>query len=134
MQMAKIKYLRELRTEATHLKSGKIVITDAPTDNQGKGAAFSPSDLLCASLASCALTIIGIAAKAHNITFEEAEVGVTKIMKSDPRRVGEIILDFTMPKNNFTEREKLILENAARTCPVAKSLSPELNQVFNFLY
>jgi putative redox protein len=134
MEIAQINYLGDLRTESMHLKSKKTVITDAPTDNQGKGEAFSPTDLLCNALAACALTIMGIAAKNHNINMDNTQVSISKFMLADPRRVGKIVLDFKFPKNTYTQKEKSILENAAKTCPVAKSLSSDLIQEFNFNY
>lgn len=134
MKIAKIKYKGELRTEAVHLKSGNIVVTDAPIDNKGKGETFSPTDLLCTSLASCMLTIMGIVAANNHLIIDGTEVEITKIMKTDPRRVGEIIIAFTMRENNFSEKEKQLLENAARTCPVAKSLSTDLKQTIIFNY
>ena len=134
MKIAKIKYKGELRTEAVHLKSGNIVVTDAPTDNKGKGETFSPTDLLCTSLAACMLTIMGIVAANNHLNIDGTEVEITKIMITDPRRVGEIIIAFTMCENNFSEKEKQLLENAARTCPVAKSLSTELKQTIIFNY
>ncbi len=134
MKTSKIKYLGNLRTEAIHLQSGKIVITDAPTDNNGKGEAFSPTDLLSTSLGCCMLTIMGIVAQRHNINIEGTSIDITKIMESNPRRVGEIIVEFSMPKNNYTDKEKELLEHAAHTCPVAKSLSSELKQTVVFKY
>ena len=128
LKTANIKYLGDLRTEAIHLQSGKLIITDAPTDNNGKGEAFSPTDLLSTSLGCCMLTIMGIVAGRHNINIEGTSIGITKVMESNPRRVGEIIVAFTMPSNNYTDKEKELLEHAARTCPVAKSLSTELKQ------
>ena len=119
METIRTKYLGELRTEAEHLKSGQRVITDAPLDNQGKGEAFSPSDLMTASLSSCMLTIMAIAAKTHDIPFENISCKVTKVMFPNPRRVGEIILEFEMGSVIFTDKQKAILTNAAHTCPVA---------------
>lgn len=133
MQTSVIKYLGNLRTEAIHSQSGKQLITDAPTDNQGKGEAFSPTDLLSTSLGCCMLTIMGIVANRHAIDMTNTQVEITKIMESDPRRVGEIIVKMTLPKN-YTVKEKELLENAARTCPVAKSLHPDLKQTINFVY
>jgi putative redox protein len=128
------KYLGELRTEAKHIRSGKILITDAPVDNKGRGEAFSPTDLLATSLGSCAMTIIGIAAQTHGFNVDGTEIRITKIMADNPRRVGEVVVEFDFPKNNYSSKEKAIIENAAKTCPVAKSLHPELIQtlVFNF--
>ncbi len=134
MKTSKIVYKGNLRTEATHLQSGKTIITDAPLDNNGKGEAFSPTDMLATSLGCCALTIMGIVAERHSINIEGTSIEITKVMKSDPRRVGEIIVEFTLPKNNYSEKEKNFLENAANTCPVAKSLSAELIQTVIFNY
>ncbi len=126
-------YQGELRTKARHVKSGNEIITDAPTDNHGKGEAFSPTDLLCASLASCALTIMGIAARTHNIDIDGTAVRTTKIMAENPRRVGKIILEFDMVKN-YTDKEQKILEHAAHTCPVMLSLSPDVIKEIQFNY
>lgn len=134
MQISTIKYLGGLRTEAVHLKSGNTIITDAPTDNNGKGEAFSPTDLLSTSLGSCMLTIMGIVAERHAINIEGTEIKISKIMEANPRRVGEIIVEFSMPKNNYSTKEKDLLENAAHTCPVAKSLSADLKQTVIFNY
>jgi uncharacterized OsmC-like protein len=133
MITSKITYQGNLRTEATHQLSGKSIITDAPPDNNGKGEAFSPTDLLATSLGSCMLTIMGIVAERNQINMEGITVKITKIMASDPRRVGEIIVEFRMQKN-YTDKEKALLENAAKTCPVAKSLSPDLKQTIIFNY
>lgn len=134
METMKLKYTGELRTQSTHSASGITIITDAPVDNHGRGEAFSPTDLLCSSLASCMLTIMGITANTHAIKIEGTSVIVTKIMAANPRRVGEVKLEFFMPPNNFSEKEKLLLENAARTCPVAKSLNTDLIQTISFNY
>jgi len=134
MKTSKIVYKGNLRTEAVHLKSGKMVITDAPVDNNGKGDAFSPSDLLATSLGCCMVTIMGIIAERNEIKMEGTEIEITKIMESNPRRVSEIIVEFKMPENNYSEKEKHLLENAARTCPVAESLKTELKQTVIFNY
>lgn len=126
-------YLGELRCESTHLKSGQVVITDAPPDNQGKGEAFSPTDLMCTSLAVCALTIMGIAARTHSIAMEGTKVHTTKVMAANPRRVGEIHLEFMMP-HNYAEKDRKILEHAAMTCPVMLSLSADLKKDVKFNY
>jgi uncharacterized OsmC-like protein len=124
-------YLGELRTEATHVQSGTKIITDAPVDNQGKGEAFSPTDLLSASLASCMLTIMGIKARAHNIDIDNTTCSVTKIMAADPRRVAEIIISFKFP-NQYTEQEQAMLERAALTCPVYYSVHEDLKKTVDF--
>lgn len=134
MKTAEITYLGNLRTEATHLRSGAKFITDAPVDNNGKGEAFSPTDILSTSLGCCMLTIMGIAANTHNINIEGASIEVTKIMEASPRRVGEVVIEFKMPANNYSDKEKQILEHAAKTCPVALSLSPALKQTITFRY
>lgn len=127
-------YKGGLRTEATHLQSGATIITDAPTDNHGKGEGFSPTDLLCASLGSCMLTIIGIAAGVHGFSIDGTSVEITKIMNPTPRRVGEIVVVFNFPKNGYTDKEKKIIEAAAASCPVAMSLHPDLKQNVTFNY
>lgn len=128
-------YLGELRTSAKHLQSGNEIITDAPTDNMGRGEAFSPTDLLSASLGSCMLTIMGIAAKTHGLDITGARLSITKIMASDPRRVSGIILEFKMPAGkNYSEKDRMVLERAAATCPVALSLHPDLEQSIRFIW
>jgi len=134
MKTSKITYLGNLRTEAVHLKSGESFITDAPPDNNGKGEAFSPTDVFSTSLGCCMLTIMGIAANTHHINIEGTTVDITKKMEANPRRVGEIVVEFNMPKNNYSDKEKAILEHAAVTCPVTKSLSAELKQTVVFNY
>lgn len=132
--MSKVKYLGGLRTEATHLASGSKIVTDAPLDNKGKGEAFSPTDLLSTSLACCMFTLMGIAGNTHGINIDGAEAEVTKIMGANPRKVAEIHITFTMPVNNYGDKEKAILENAARTCPVALSINPSIIQKIEFVY
>ena len=124
-------YLGELRTEATHVKSGDRIITDAPVDNQGRGEAFSPTDLLAASLGSCMLTIMGIKARASEIDIDGTKCSVTKIMAENPRRVAEIVVNFEFPKG-YTEKEQLLLERAAMSCPVHHSLHPDMKKTINF--
>ncbi len=127
-------YLGELRTEATHVRSGKTIITDAPPDNKGKGEAFSPTDLLATSLGSCMITIMGIAAREHDFNIDGTTAKIWKIMESNPRRVGEVKIELTFPKNNFSEKEKKIIERSAFTCPVYLSLHPNLKKTINFVY
>jgi putative redox protein len=125
-------YEGNLRTRAKHLGSGSEIITDAPIDNQGKGEAFSPTDLLSAALGSCMLTIMGIAANAHHIDMDQTRIRITKIMASNPRRVAEVQIEFDMPAKGYSEKEMAILEHAARTCPVALSVHPDLIQTITF--
>lgn len=134
MKTSKIKYLGNLRAEAVHLQSGTKIITDAPTDNNGKGEAFSPTDLMSTSLGLCMLTIMGIAANNHKINIEGTTIDITKIMGANPRRVAEVIVAFFMPPVNYSDKEKEILENAAKTCPVALSVNTELKQTVVFNY
>jgi uncharacterized OsmC-like protein len=134
METIRTVYKGNLRTEATHVKSGEKIITDAPVDNYGKGEAFSPTDLLSASLGSCMMTLMGIAANTHKIEMNDCSVKITKIMASDPRRVSEIVIEFNIPGKNYNEKEKAILERAALTCPVALSLHPSLKQTVQFTY
>lgn len=134
MKTAHIHYTNNLRTKATHLKSGIEIITDAPTDNNGKGEAFSPTDLLATSLGCCMLTIMGIVAERNAIDMNDTKVEITKIMGTEPRRVIEIVVEFFMPQKNYSDKQKALLENAAKTCPVAKSLHPDLKQTIIFNY
>lgn len=132
---SKVVYTGELHTEALHLASGAVYETDAPKDNNGKGEAFSPTDLTATSLANCMLTVMGIAARKDHMTPIDGTVAeVTKVMYAEPRRIGEIHIKLTFPKVNFTEREKKIYENTAYTCPVAKSLHPEIKQILEFIW
>lgn len=124
-------YLGGLRTEATHLQSGTKIITDAPTDNKGKGEAFSPTDLLAESLAGCMLTTMGIAADVHGIDIDGTEAEVTKVMAANPRRVAEVIANLKFPKQ-YADNEKEILKKAALGCPVAVSLHPDVIKTINF--
>jgi putative redox protein len=105
MYTSKIEYLGELRTEATHLQSGNQIITDAPTDNHGKGEAFSPTDLVATALASCMISIMGIKLQGSGKDIKGATSEVTKVMYSEPRRIGEIHVKISVPDNNFSERK-----------------------------
>jgi len=120
---SKVIYQGDLRTEATHLQSGTIIETDAPVDNQGKGERFSPTDLVATALASCMLTLMGIAARTHNISMDGTVCEVEKIMVANPRRIGGVNVKVTLPETGkYTEKEMRILEHAALTCPVYLSL------------
>jgi len=135
MTTSKVFYQGELRTEATHLKSGIKIITDAPTDNHGKGEAFSPTDLVATALASCMISIMGIVAMKEGITKADgASAEVTKVMYAEPRRIGEVHVTITMPALKYSEKEKKIYEHAAYTCPVAKSLHPDIKQIILFIW
>ena len=124
-------YIGGLRTENVHVQSGTKIITDAPTDNQGKGEAFSPTDLLAASLGTCMLTTMAIRTAKDNINLDGAKCAITKIMAANPRRVTEIVVDFKFAVA-YTDEEKKQLEDAALTCPVFYSLHPDLKKTVNF--
>jgi uncharacterized OsmC-like protein len=126
METVQTTYLGNLRTQAVHLQSGATILTDAPTDNHGKGEAFSPTDLFAASLPSCALTIIGIAAQTKGFSIEGAIVKTTKVMGENPRRIVELKMDFTFPANNYSDKERMVIERSINHCPVGNSLPPEL--------
>lgn len=130
---SQIIYKGALRTEAKHLQSGTVIETDAPVDNQGKGERFSPTDLLATSLGNCMLTIMGIKARDMNVNLDGTIVDITKIMKAEPRRVGGIKVVFHFPESlQVDDKQKKILENAAHTCPVAKSIHPDIEQEVTF--
>ena len=131
--ISKVIYEGELRTKATHLQSGKTIYTDAPVDNQGKGDAFSPTDLVATSLASCMLTIMGIVARRDEILLEGTVAEVEKIMAQDPRRIGEIKIKFIF-KHKIEDKDRVKLERAARTCPVSGSLHQDLKENIDFIY
>ena len=126
------KYVGELRTESTHLKSSNVIITDAPTDNNGKGNAFSPTDLVASALCSCMTTVMGICANKNQFDLPNSTAHVTKVMSSHPRRISKIIIEINFDKNNLSEQnvEKLIA--VAKGCPVAQSLSSDLIQEVKF--
>ncbi len=126
-------YQGGLRSEATHLQSGTKIITDAPTDNHGKGESFSPTDMVAAALGSCMLTIMDLTASRLDIDLKGTRLEITKIMAADPRRIAEIKIDFYMP-GDYDDKCKAMLERAAHTCPVAKSLHPDLKQNIAFHY
>ena len=123
MITSKVEYLGGLRTEATHIASGNKIITDAPIDNFGKGEAFSPTDLLATSYASCLLTIVGIYCQNHGLNFTKGSADVTKVMSSDsPRRVQKLILKIDLSGNGWNEDEQKRAIVAGKACPVAKTL------------
>ncbi len=128
---SKVTYLGNLRTENTHIKSGNSFLTDAPTDNNGKGEAFSPTDTVATGLASCMFTIMGIKAKIWSLDLEGTTAEVTKIMASNPRRISKIEIQFNLP-SKANDKIKTILENAAKTCPVHYSLHPDIEKVIQF--
>ena len=126
-----VTYEGDLRTKSIHLASKDSFITDAPIDNNGKGEAFSPTDTVASALASCILTIMGIKAKDLDIDLKGTKAQVTKIMASEPRRIDEIKIEITINRS-FDSKIQTLLERAARNCPVAKSLHPDLMQNITF--
>lgn len=125
-------YLGGLRTEVKHLKSGNVVVTDAPPDNNGRGEAFSPTDLACAALNSCMMTLMGILAERENIDLTGLSSEIVKIMASNPRKIAEIQVTFTHANLVATDVQKEKLKRAALTCPVALSLSDDVKQTVTF--
>jgi uncharacterized OsmC-like protein len=123
---ASIIYQGDLRCSATHLQSGTVIETDAPTDNRGKGEKFSPTDSLCVSLGTCMITTMALKARDMNIELKDTKIEITKHMLKDPRRVGQIDVTLHLPKLNLNEEEKATLETSGNNCPVAKSLHPDL--------
>lgn len=136
MATSKVVYSGELRTISTHLASGSEIITDAPIDNHGKGEAFSPTDTAATSLASCMMTVIGIYAEANGINMTGSSAEVTKIMSTDgPRRIAGIIVNLEIKTTSILdEKERLIFERIARTCPVSLSLHPDLKQTIEIRF
>jgi len=134
MDTAKVIYLGGLRNQATHLRSGEVIVTDAPPDNKGRGEAFSPTDLLSTSLACCMMTLMGIAAQEKDIVLTGLSARVVKHMASGPRRVSRIEVHLELDGAGLGQRERTILEHAARTCPVALSLREDLEQDVHFTY
>lgn len=125
-------YLGELRTEATHLRSGNKIITDAPPDNNGKGEAFSPTDLTCASLNSCMMTLMGMLAQREQIDMKGMRSEIVKIMASNPRKIAEVQITFFHENLQASEIQKEKLKRAALTCPVALSLGEDVKQTVTF--
>jgi len=132
---ATVTYDANLRTTCLHLQSGSSFETDAPSDNKGQGARFSPTDLIATGLGACLITTMAIKAESMDIKLDGAKVEVTKVMMSEPRRIGKIVIAVTMPALNLDEKTIEILERVGRTCPVERSLHPdmELDISFNWL-
>ncbi|MEN9323431.1 MAG: hypothetical protein RL699_1211 [Bacteroidota bacterium] len=128
---SKITYLGQLRTESVHVQSGATILSDAPVDNQGQGAAFSPTDLVANALGSCMMTIMGIKARDLEIDLVGTTLEVTKVMQAEPRKIGAIQIQiFSSFQPN--EKEQVLLERAAFTCPVFLSLHPEMEKSIVF--
>jgi uncharacterized OsmC-like protein len=132
---ATVVYQGHLRCACTHLQSGTVIETDAPTDNRGKGERFSPTDTLCVSLATCVVTTMALKANDMGIELGGTDIAVTKHMLADPRRIGKIDVVLSFPDTlQLEEKDRIILQRTGDNCPVAKSLHPELavNIVYNW--
>jgi uncharacterized OsmC-like protein len=127
---SKITYLGDLRTSCEHLQSGTTILTDAPTDNHGKGEAFSPTDLVATSFGSCMISIMAIKSKDLEIDLINSTIEVTKIMQAEPRKISKIIVSLFL--QGTSEKNKMILERAAMTCPVFLSLHPDIEKEVTF--
>lgn len=124
---ASIVYKGHLRCECTHLQSGTVIETDAPTDNRGKGERFSPTDTLCVALATCVVTTMALKANDMEIDLTGTSIAVAKHMLSDPRRISKIEVILTFPESlHLKEKDRTILQRVGDNCPVAKSLHPDL--------
>lgn len=131
MSTSRVIYLGNLRTENEHLKSGNKFITDAPTDNNGKGEAFSPTDTVATALANCMITVMGIKARDLQVNMDGTTAEVTKIMAANPRRISKIEVILNFP-SGIDEKSRKILENTGRTCPVLQSLHPDIEKQIEF--
>ncbi len=129
---AKIVYEGDLRCSCVHVQSGSLIETDAPTDNRGKGERFSPTDLLCVSLATCIVTTMGIRASDMSIDLKNSRLEVTKHMLSNPRRVGKIEISLFLEAKNATKEDEALLEKIGNHCPVIKSINPEIEVVVEY--
>ena len=129
-----VEYLGGLRTSCTHLQSQTTIITDAPVDNNGKGEAFSPTDLVATAYASCMITIMGIFAESHSINFTSAKADVQKIMGTNPRRVSKIVLKMDLSGNNWDEETADKVIRAGKACPVAQTLGANVEVEFDIKY
>lgn len=130
---SKVEYLGNLRTKNTHLKSGNSYLTDAPTDNHGKGEAFSPTDTVATALGNCMLTVMGIKADSMSLNLKGTTAEITKTMAENPRRIAKIEVNIHFPEN-YSEKDKKILEHTAMHCPVHQSLHPDMEKEISFNY
>lgn len=131
---ATIIYQGDLRCECTHLQSGSIIETDAPTDNHGKGARFSPTDTVCIGLATCIITTMGIKANSMQINLAGSALEVTKHMYNEPRRIGKIEVNLKLKHDGISDHDKKILELVGNACPVKRSLHPDLEVIVQYLW
>lgn len=129
-----LRYLGGLKTHAVHEESSTELITDAPTDNHGNGETFSPTDLIASSLVSCMMTVMGIEADKSDIQMGEVSGSVEKIMAPSPRRISQLNIELHFGSHQLNEAEKLILQDKALNCPVAKSIHPDIQVNVKFKY
>lgn len=134
METLTCKYVGNLRTEYTHLQSGGRIHTDAPSDNHGKGEAFSPTDLVATALVGCILTTMGISGQVHDFSIDGATASAKKIMGVDPRRIVEIVIDITLPHADYDKRQRAFIEASIHACPVGRSLHSDLKQTVTLRY
>ncbi len=129
--LSKVTYLGDLRTSSVHIQSGEVILTDAPIDNHGKGQAFSPTDMVTNATASCMFTIMAIKANEMGLNLECSTAEVFKEMKSNPRMISKITIRFSM-SILVDQKQQIILERAALTCPVYLSLHPDIVKDIDF--
>ena len=130
---SQITYLGDLRTVSKHILSGNEILSDAPLDNNGKGEAFSPTDLVANAAGSCMLTIIGIKARDLDLNIDGSIVEVTKIMQAEPRKISRIELIVKMSLAT-SDKNKVILERTALNCPVLLSLNPDIEKDITIIW
>ena len=134
MATSRVEYDGKLRTTCTHHKSGLQFITDAPEDNNGKGAAFSPTDLVATAYASCMLTIIGIHCDENGLNFENGTAEVTKIMGDAPRRIARLEIIMDLSGNGWDSQVFDRIVRVAEACPVAKSMHPDMEITIEYTF
>ena len=134
MATSKVEYLGGLRTKCTHLKSGAEIVTDAPVDNNGKGEAFSPTDLVATAYVSCMMTIVGIYCNNHGLNFEQGKANINKLMGTGPRRISKLEIDLDLRGNGWDEITQEKVRRVAEACPVAISVDSEMEIEFNYTF
>ena len=134
MKTARIRYEGNLRTTAEHIRSGRSFITDAPIDNNGKGEAFSPTDLIATATLTCMITVMGIHANRNDLMMGDVDGEVLKVMASAPRRVAELHIEINFSNHNLSDSDKSILEKIALSCPVVNSIHPDIMVNVKFSY
>lgn len=134
MSTAIVEYLGDLRTKCTHVQSGTVIYTDAPVDNNGRGEAFSPTDLVVTAYASCMLTIIGVFCNANGYVFKSGKAEIVKVMASDPRRISEIYINMDLSGNDWDQKTQEKVIRAAKACPVAHSVHQDILITFDYKF